>query len=131
MFIKVFNFSCLNGFTDRKLYYPAVALLLGNIGLFMVDHIHFQYNGLLFGILLLCISKIFDQKFLHSAVYFAILINMKHIFLYMAPAYGVFLLKYCSMQNNRLWTFIKLGLVALGITSISFGPFYQHIPQVI
>lgn len=104
---------------------------LGNIGLFMVDHIHFQYNGLLFGILLLCISKIFYQKYLHSAVYFAILINMKHIFLYMAPAYGVFLLKYCSMQTNKLWTFTKFGVVAVGITTISFGPFYQHIPQVI
>lgn len=122
--------KCLNGFTNNKLYYPTVALLLGNIGLFMVDHIHFQYNGLLFGILLLCISKIIDKKFLHSAVYFTILINMKHIFLYMAPAYGIFLLKYCSMQNNRLLTIIKFGIVALGITSFSFGPFYQHIPQV-
>ncbi|KAK1875217.1 putative dolichyl pyrophosphate Glc1Man9GlcNAc2 alpha-13-glucosyltransferase [Dissostichus eleginoides] len=54
-------------------------LLLWNFGLLIVDHIHFQYNGFLFGVLLLSMAK-----HMQGALLFAVLLNLKHIFLYVA-----------------------------------------------
>ncbi|XP_055379155.1 probable dolichyl pyrophosphate Glc1Man9GlcNAc2 alpha-1,3-glucosyltransferase [Condylostylus longicornis] len=107
-------------------------LLLANVGLLLVDHIHFQYNGFLCGILLISMSLALKRRFLLSALFFTILINMKHIFLYVAPVFCVFYLKfYCWESKKPLISFLKLVLVGLSIFSISFGPFYQHIPQIL
>lgn len=108
------------------------ALLLTNIGLLMVDHIHFQYNGFLFGFLLLSISFALTEAYLASALCFAILLNLKHIFIYVAPVYVVYLLRfYCFRNAGAILKLIKLGVLVAGVCLLSFGPFYDHIPQVI
>lgn len=106
-------------------------LVMNNIGLFIVDHIHFQYNGILFGILLISIGKVLKREYIWGAFWFAVLLNMKHIFLYMAPAFGIYLLKnYCleggSKKFNRtvfLERVMQLGIVVILVTAVSFGPF--------
>ncbi|XP_055298982.1 probable dolichyl pyrophosphate Glc1Man9GlcNAc2 alpha-1,3-glucosyltransferase [Sitodiplosis mosellana] len=110
-------------------------VLLSNFGLLIIDHIHFQYNGILFGILLLSIAYMCEEKFLKSAFCFAVLLNMKHIFVYVSPVYIVYLLKvYCwhspSMKTTVL-NLIKLAIVTLGVTAASFGPFIHQMPQVL
>ncbi|XP_038137460.1 probable dolichyl pyrophosphate Glc1Man9GlcNAc2 alpha-1,3-glucosyltransferase [Cyprinodon tularosa] len=109
-------------------------LLLWNFGLLLVDHIHFQYNGFLFGFLLLSMAKHLQSRHLQGALLFAILLNLKHIYLYVAPAYGVFLLRsYCFTKDHpdgsiRWSSFSPLRLLALGsivssVFALSFGPF--------
>ncbi|XP_068187158.1 dolichyl pyrophosphate Glc1Man9GlcNAc2 alpha-1,3-glucosyltransferase [Antennarius striatus] len=119
-------------------------LLLWNFGLLIVDHIHFQYNGFLFGFLLLSVAKHLQSKHLQGALLFAILLNLKHIYLYVAPAYGIYLLRsYCFTQDNgdgsiRWRSFSPLRLLALGsivvfVCALSFGPFInmEQLPQVL
>lgn len=107
-------------------------LLLSNIGLFFIDHIHFQYNGILFGILLLSISRIQREKYLQSALLFAVLLNMKHIFIYIAPAFVAYLLKfYCLRSGQPIVSLVKLAGIVLGVLTVSLGPFVNHLPQLL
>ncbi|OXA63352.1 hypothetical protein Fcan01_02396 [Folsomia candida] len=76
-------------------------LIFINGGLFMVDHIHFQYNGFLFGILMLSIARISKGKCFQGAFLFASLLSLKHIFLYIAPAIGIYLLRTCCITTDR------------------------------
>ncbi|XP_020619018.1 probable dolichyl pyrophosphate Glc1Man9GlcNAc2 alpha-1,3-glucosyltransferase isoform X1 [Orbicella faveolata] len=117
-------------------------LVIFNFGLLIVDHIHFQYNGFLFGIFLLSIAKLSEGMILEGSFWFAVLLNFKHIFLYIAPAYFVFLLRsYCFQPSAaekkekqlricgvNIWDFSPLNLVKLGFIVVivfgaSFGPF--------
>merc|ERR1719483_295361 len=104
------------GGKDSYSFQPGVipALLIFNFCLFVVDHIHFQYNGILFGILLLSIIRIIEGRDLEGAFWFALLLNMKHIYMYVAPAYFVYLLKnYCftgsgtATRSFSIQNFIK------------------------
>ncbi|KAM8741757.1 dolichyl pyrophosphate Glc1Man9GlcNAc2 alpha-1,3-glucosyltransferase [Acanthopagrus schlegelii] len=129
--------------SNRPSFVLAV-LLLWNFGLLIVDHIHFQYNGFLFGFLLLSVAKHLQSRHLQGALLFALLLNLKHIYLYVAPAYGIYLLRsYCFTQDNRDgsigWrSFSPLRLIALGsivgsVCALSFGPFIAmgQLPQVL
>ena len=67
-------------------------------------------------------------RHLEGGFWFAVLLNFKHIFLYLAPAYFVYLLKYYCFSTRptpqfRPCNFIKLGGVVLGVFLASFGPF--------
>ncbi|XP_069496035.1 dolichyl pyrophosphate Glc1Man9GlcNAc2 alpha-1,3-glucosyltransferase isoform X2 [Ambystoma mexicanum] len=119
-------------------------LLLWNFGLLLVDHIHFQYNGFLFGLMLLSIARIFQRRHLEGALLFAVLLNFKHIYLYVAPAYGVYLLRsFCFTANKSdgsvkwssfsLLRFVSLGTIVCAVFAVSLGPFIAmgQLPQVL
>ncbi|XP_011554360.3 probable dolichyl pyrophosphate Glc1Man9GlcNAc2 alpha-1,3-glucosyltransferase [Plutella xylostella] len=118
-------------------------LLVSNPGLLMVDHIHFQYNGILYGILLLSISSSIRSNFVQAAFWFTILLNMKHIYMYIAPAFLVFFFRaYCftvastdgkhiAWYSFSLWNLIKLAFTVIFVTGVSFAPLMDHLPQVI
>ncbi|XP_065201246.1 probable dolichyl pyrophosphate Glc1Man9GlcNAc2 alpha-1,3-glucosyltransferase [Planococcus citri] len=110
-----------------------IILLLTNATLLLIDHIHFQYNGFLFGILLISVVRMLEDKKFESAVWFLILLNLKHIFMYMAPAYFIYLLRnYCFLGNSvsrntfSMKNCVKLGLAVVTVFMISFGPFILY-----
>jgi len=123
--------SAINFKQQNELCKFLPALVLTNAGLFIVDHVHFQYNGFLLGIFMMSIGCMMSDCYLSSALLFAILLNFKHIYVYCAPAYFVYLLStYCRKQNGSLCIFgislvnlIKLGVIVIGTFALSFGPF--------
>ncbi|KAI8080029.1 glycosyl transferase [Halteromyces radiatus] len=97
-------------------------------GLWIVDHLHFQYNGLLYGILLHSIVEAKKNRLLSSGILFAILLNFKHIYLYLSPAYFVYLLQAYCYTNNRSFSvtrFFRLGGSVLAVFGLSLFPFIK------
>ncbi|KAJ8299321.1 LOW QUALITY PROTEIN: hypothetical protein KUTeg_023381, partial [Tegillarca granosa] len=86
---------------------------------------------------------IYAEQVIESAVWFSLLLNFKHIYLYVAPAYFVYMLRcYCfqSCPNGRLlWRsfsttrLIMLGVAVVSVFCFSFGPFIcmNQLHQVI
>lgn len=101
----------------------ATFLIAANPGLIIVDHIHFQYNGVLLGIFLLSIWTTASGAEVAGAALFAALLCSKHIFLYAAPAFFVYLLRYYCRGTNAVPRFITLGATVAGVAGIALGPF--------
>ena len=68
-----------------------------------------------------------------GALWFSVLLNLKHIYVYIAPAYFIFLLRaYCFHKNNFYFArLVKLGFVVVFICAASFGPFLYQVQQVL
>ncbi|XP_048132670.1 probable dolichyl pyrophosphate Glc1Man9GlcNAc2 alpha-1,3-glucosyltransferase isoform X2 [Rhodamnia argentea] len=104
------------------------ALVIWSPMLLIVDHVHFQYNGFLLGILLLSISYLSEGKDLAGGCLFAILLCFKHLFAVAAPVYFVYLLRRCFRG-----TFVRgfgrlsaLGVAVIAIFAAAYGPFIYH-----
>ncbi|KAI0677439.1 glycosyltransferase family 57 protein [Trametes maxima] len=105
-------------------------------GFLIVDHIHFQYNGFMFGILLWSLLMARNDRKLASGFLFAVLLNFKHIYLYIAPAYFVYLLRsYCLSPTGALLPgrFLSLANAVILTFLVSLGPFLLmgQLPQLL
>ncbi|KAI5304100.1 glycosyl transferase, partial [Ascosphaera pollenicola] len=109
----------------------ALSILLSP-ALLIIDHIHFQYNGFLSALFVLSLVLARRQStLLLSGFTFAVLLCFKHIYLYVALAYFVYLGRaYCLDPKSRalippvrVKNIIKLGATVLGVFAIAFGPF--------
>ncbi|KAJ2004807.1 glycosyl transferase [Coemansia thaxteri] len=125
----------------------AAALVFLSPGFLFVDHVHFQYNGFLFGILVYSLVFAMEGRDLLAGATFAALLCFKHIFMYIAPAYFVYLLlNYCVVRGSQrraarggrldmrasAWRLAKLGAVVLAVFGAAFGPFAAlgQLPQL-
>ena len=94
--------------------------------------IHFQYNGFLLGIFLLSINALLRHEPLWGAFWFAVLLQFKHIFLYVAPVYFVYLLFHHCMRRDEpggpirglhFGRLAQLAAVVLSVFGVALGPF--------
>ncbi|KAI0180832.1 glycosyltransferase family 57 protein [Hypoxylon sp. FL1284] len=127
-----------HGVAKRTAQAAAISVFLSP-GLLIIDHIHFQYNGAMYGVLILSLVLARHKSgLLASGFVFAALLCMKHIYLYLAPAYFVYLLRtYClspkSIFRIQFLNCVKLASGIIGVFGIAFGPFAVkgQIPQIL
>ncbi|CAL1390472.1 unnamed protein product [Linum trigynum] len=110
-------------------------LVIWSPALVIVDHMHFQYNGFLLGMLMLSISCLQDGRDLMGGFLFAVLLCFKHLFAVAGPVYFVYLLRhYCRGGLFKgLGRLATMGAVVVAVFAAAFGPFFYHgqIQQVI
>jgi alpha-1,3-glucosyltransferase len=87
----------------------------------------------MYGLQLLGVGCFTRSHYILGGILFSIVLNFKHIYLYQAPAYFVFLLSgYCfTGQRFSFMRLLLLGLSVITVFFISFGPFLTQIPQVL
>ncbi|CAG98535.1 dolichyl-P-Glc:Glc1Man(9)GlcNAc(2)-PP-dolichol alpha-1,3-glucosyltransferase [Kluyveromyces lactis] len=131
--------------SEKSANFVVASSIVLSPGLLIVDHIHFQYNGFLFGILISSIVAAKNKRYILCAAFFSIALCFKHIFLYLAPAYFVFLLRayvldfssfkfrsYKDLISIVQWSnLLKLASVVMGIFSLAFLPFITTWQQLL
>jgi len=126
----------VRGSVDQPLQRIISASLFLHPGFLIVDHIHFQYNGFLFGILLWSLLMARNGNLLGCGFFFAVLLNFKHIYMYQAPAYFVYLLRaFCMSPQGGLnmTNLLSLANIVIAVFVVSFGPFILmgQMPQLL
>ncbi|SCV03649.1 LAMI_0H09846g1_1 [Lachancea mirantina] len=114
-------------------------------GFIIIDHIHFQYNGFLFAMLIGAIVAAKHKRYLVCAACFTTALCFKHIFLYLAPSFFAFLLRAYVLDfgnfkfksyNDLIWlvrwpNLFKLGSVVMVIFAVCLAPFYSVMPNLL
>lgn len=135
MFSDVLLFYSIHHFTrhlpSAKRLIASGAIIFSP-GLIMVDHIHFQYNGILLGLLIFSISLIRSGQDLLGGILFAVLVCSKHLFVVAGPVYFIYLLRHYCRGPRKFLRFAALAVSVLTVIVVAFGPFiyYKQIPQV-
>ncbi|XP_017407523.1 probable dolichyl pyrophosphate Glc1Man9GlcNAc2 alpha-1,3-glucosyltransferase isoform X2 [Vigna angularis] len=120
---------------DSKKQKLVWSLIIWSPVLFIVDHVHFQYNGFLIGILLISLSYLEEGRDLLGGCIFAVLLCFKHLFAVAAPVYFIYLLRH-YVWGGMIRGFSRLlimGGVVTAVFASAFGPFFYlgQIEQVI
>uniref|UniRef100_A0A8R7UWJ1 Alpha-1,3-glucosyltransferase n=1 Tax=Triticum urartu TaxID=4572 RepID=A0A8R7UWJ1_TRIUA len=113
----------------RQRPFLALLLVLWSPALLIVDHIHFQYNGFLMGLLLLSLHFLEQGKDLAGGVVFAALLCSKHLFLVAAPVYFVYLFRhYCCGRGlaRGLGRLVLMGAGVVAVFAMAFTPFVYY-----
>ncbi|RGB42880.1 Glycosyltransferase Family 57 protein [Rhizophagus diaphanus] len=128
----------LNYTSDATIYFQRATVIISELVLFYALKKYLTTNNMknknLLNILAASIflnPGILIGNDLMCGIMFAVLLNFKHIFLYLAPAYFVYLLRhYCfqetSIQGTKTFSlkhFFFLGVSVIIIFLLSFGPF--------
>ncbi|XP_052145543.1 probable dolichyl pyrophosphate Glc1Man9GlcNAc2 alpha-1,3-glucosyltransferase [Oryza glaberrima] len=113
----------------RRRPFLSLALVLWSPALLAVDHVHFQYNGFLMGLLLLSLHFLEQGRDLAGGVVFAALLCSKHLFLVAAPVYFVYIFRhYCCGRGvvRGLGRLVLMGAGVAAVFAAAFVPFLYY-----
>jgi alpha-1,3-glucosyltransferase len=110
--IFVRRFSRLFGVAQWSSWVALVAILM-QPGTILIDHVHFQYNTVMLGFVLVSMSSMLAGRYLWAAVFFSFALGFKQMALYYAPAVFSFLLGSCIFPRIKVGRFVVIASFTL------------------
>ncbi|KAL8630340.1 hypothetical protein Q9189_003977 [Teloschistes chrysophthalmus] len=100
----------------------ALVAILMQPATIVIDHGHFQYNTVMLGFVLACISSMLAGRALWGCVFFVAALCYKQMALYYAPAIFAYLIGICMVPRFSASRFIAIALVTTLSFAICFAP---------
>lgn len=95
----------------------ALAAILMSPSLILIDHVHFQYNTVMLGLVVASISSMIAGRNLWASIFFVAALGFKQMALYYAPVIFAYLLGTCIFPRINLGRLLRIA----SITGISFA----------
>ena len=111
--------------TPARTSWALAAALVAPAGV-LIDHGHFQYNGISLGLVAAAAAAVVSDRDLLGAALFSLALNHKQMSLYYAPAFFAHMLGKCLRRDTRAGRALaiaRLGAVVLGVFAILWAPF--------
>lgn len=107
---------------DSVVKSTALMLILLQPGFILIDHGHFQYNGVMLGLALASINWIHNGRYVLASIAFCLSLGFKQMALYYAPVIFAFLLGQCLRRPNPTVLFAQLGVAVLATFASLLAP---------
>jgi len=135
MFPAIFCFLLSVEKSPKMNFNIALMFVCFQPAMMLIDHGHFQYNCVSLGLCLWAIVFLLREQDLVGSVFFCLALNYKHMSLYYAPSFFVFLLGRSLTCPRSAEKILKLSLVVIITFAIIWAPFllngWSSVSQVI
>lgn len=131
--VFVRRFSRISGVSNWTSSVALVAILM-QPSTILIDHIHFQYNTVMLGLVLASMSSMLAERYMWSAVFFVGALGFKQMALYYAFSVFAYLLGRCVFPLNfgrlivlTLVTLVSFAILVLPLVAGAFYDAYRGI----
>ncbi|KAI1639554.1 ALG6, ALG8 glycosyltransferase family-domain-containing protein [Biscogniauxia mediterranea] len=100
----------------------ALAAILMQPALILIDHVHFQYNTVMLGLVLASMSRMIAGSYMWASVFFVGALGFKQMALYYAPAVFAYLLGSCIFPRANPGRFLGIAVVTLASFAVLILP---------
>lgn len=100
----------------------ALTAILLQPGLILIDHVHFQYNTVMLGLVLASMSSVLAGRYMWSSVFFVAALGFKQMALYYAPVMFAYLLGVCVFPRLNPARFLGIALVTVASFAVLLLP---------
>ncbi|CAG8959985.1 hypothetical protein HYFRA_00012702 [Hymenoscyphus fraxineus] len=100
----------------------ALTAILMQPGTILIDHVHFQYNTVMLGLVLASMSSVLAGRFMWSCIFFVLALGFKQMALYYAPAMFAYLLGVCLFPRLNLPRFLGIAVVTIASFAVLLLP---------